>query len=59
LTRYEGVGISEELGAALVVVDAKDERASAFYQRHGFEPLTDQPSRLIARMTDVRAIVPE
>jgi hypothetical protein len=33
-------------GCAAVVVDAKDERSKAFYQKYGFEPFPDRPLRL-------------
>lgn len=31
--------LSDEVGAALALVDAKDERAAAFYRRHQFRIL--------------------
>jgi ribosomal protein S18 acetylase RimI-like enzyme len=37
---------SREIASAAVVVDAKDDRARAFYQRHDFIPLPSQPNRL-------------
>lgn len=37
---------SREIASAVIVVDAKDERARAFYQRHDFIPLPSQPNRL-------------
>lgn len=37
----------QEIGTALVVVDAKDDRARRFYLRHGFIPLRNAPNRLI------------
>ena len=36
-----------EVMAYAMVVDAKDEAAARFYQHLGFEPLTDEPRRLI------------
>lgn len=37
---------TREIASAMVVVDAKDENARAFYLRHGFIPLPSQPNRL-------------
>jgi hypothetical protein len=34
----------EEVAAYALVVDAKDERAKAFYEHYGFTPCMDQPS---------------
>lgn len=42
------------LGARIVVVHAKDERARAFYLRHGFEPSPANPLQLMILMKDVR-----
>ncbi len=36
---------TQEAGAAVLVVDAKDERAREFYLRHDFIPLPSQPNR--------------
>ena len=36
-----------ELAAFALVVDAKDDRAAAFYRHHGFEPLESQPRQLV------------
>lgn len=38
---------SLEVGSAVVVVDAKDDRATEFYIAHGFEPITRTPQRLV------------
>lgn len=37
----------QEVGSAVLVVDAKDERARQFYLRHDFIPLPSQPNRLL------------
>lgn len=37
---------TREIGSAVVVVDAKDERAREFYLRHDFIPLPSSPERL-------------
>ncbi|PYU82992.1 MAG: GNAT family N-acetyltransferase [Acidobacteria bacterium] len=36
---------TQEVGSAVLVVDAKDERAREFYLRHDFIPLPSQPNR--------------
>jgi len=41
---------SDEIGASLIVVDAKDERARAFYEKHGFLRLISAPMRLVLPM---------
>lgn len=49
---------SDEIGAALIVVDAKDDRAKRFYEKHGFVSLAAAPSRLVLPMrTAVAAVV--
>jgi predicted GNAT family N-acyltransferase len=41
---------SDEIGASLIVVDAKDEEARAFYEKHGFLGLISAPMRLVLPM---------
>ncbi|MGH9623889.1 MAG: GNAT family N-acetyltransferase [Bryobacteraceae bacterium] len=36
----------DEVASYALVVDAKDERAKAFYEHYGFTPCMDQPSPL-------------
>jgi ribosomal protein S18 acetylase RimI-like enzyme len=38
----------------LLIVDALDEDAAAFYERYGFVPFPDRPLRLGARLKDIR-----
>lgn len=45
----------EAAAARLVVVDAIDDTAVAFYARHGFVPAPEHPRRLYRRMKDIRA----
>lgn len=45
----------ESVAARLVAVDAIDERAARFYQRHGFTPTLGDDLRLYRRMKDIRA----
>jgi ribosomal protein S18 acetylase RimI-like enzyme len=51
----KAVAAGEAAAARLVVVDALDERAVAFYARHGFIALPGNPMRLFRRLKDVRA----
>jgi len=51
----KAVAAGEAAAARLVVVDAIDEDAAHFYQRHGFVPAPEHPLRLYRRMGDVRA----
>lgn len=45
-------GVSQEIGAMAVIVDAKDDRARTFYERHGFRRFEDDPYRLFVPMAD-------
>jgi hypothetical protein len=45
--------------ARLLVVDAIDENAARFYERHGFIRTPELPLRLHRRMNDVRASLKE
>jgi GNAT superfamily N-acetyltransferase len=47
---------SATIGAAAVLVDAKDDAARRFYERYGFERLPDQPRRLFLPMRTVAAL---
>ncbi|WP_326548043.1 GNAT family N-acetyltransferase [Mycolicibacterium sp. ND9-15] len=51
----KAVAAGEVAAARLIVVDAVDEDAAAFYQRHGFIPAPENSLRLYRRMKDVRA----
>ena len=42
------------VGTPLLVVDALDETAAAFYARYGFVPFPDRPLRLGAKLRDIR-----
>lgn len=43
-----------EIPAAVLAVDAKDDRAAAFYRHHGFTPLADAPMTLFLPLASVR-----
>jgi len=55
----KAVDAGEAAAARLVVVDAIDEAAAAFYERHGFVPAPGHRFRLYRRMKDVRASLDE
>lgn len=48
--------ISEELGAMAILVDAKDERAAAWYACYGFRRFQDRPLTLFLPMAEVRKL---
>jgi GNAT superfamily N-acetyltransferase len=50
----KAVSAGEAAAAQLVVVDAVDEAAVAFYERHGFVPAPEHSLRLYRRMKDIR-----
>jgi GNAT superfamily N-acetyltransferase len=39
--------VLEHIGVHALFVDAKDERAAAFYAKYGFRPLPNDPLRLV------------
>lgn len=51
----KAVNAGEAAAARLIVVDAVDDEAARFYERHGFVSVPDHPLRLFRRMKDVRA----
>lgn len=46
------VEAARRAGGRLIVVDAIDERASAFYRRHDFHPFPSDPFRLAMKVSD-------
>jgi hypothetical protein len=40
-------------GGRLIVVDAIDSKAAAFYRKHGFTPCPGRPDRLVMKVSDV------
>jgi GNAT superfamily N-acetyltransferase len=50
---------STDLGILGVVVDAKNDKARAFYERYGFVPLTDRPLTLIILTKTILAAAPK
>jgi GNAT superfamily N-acetyltransferase len=49
------VRAADEVGIRAVLVDAIDDRAAAFYERFGFEPLAGDPLTLMATVAQMRA----
>jgi GNAT superfamily N-acetyltransferase len=49
----KAVAAGDAAAARLVVVDAIDENAARFYERHGFLPAPEHPLRLYRRMKDI------
>lgn len=47
--------VSEEIGASLVVVDAKDDPARCFYERFGFNAVVNEPLRLVLAIKSIPA----
>ena len=48
------VAASDTVAARLVVVDAIDDQAAAFYRRWGFIDVPENPHRLFRKISDVR-----
>ena len=46
---------ASEVASALVVVEAKDQAAVAFYQKFGFFPCLDSPRKLFLPMRTIAA----
>jgi predicted GNAT family N-acyltransferase len=46
---------SREIGSVAVIVDAKDEKAAAFYEKFGFRRFEDPPLRLFMMMSTIAA----
>jgi GNAT superfamily N-acetyltransferase len=48
---------ADDIGGRAVLVHAKDAGTAAFYQRHGFVPLEQNPNHLYVLMKDLRASI--
>jgi GNAT superfamily N-acetyltransferase len=48
---------AETGGGRLVVVDALDDAAAAFYRHHDFTPVKDNPYRLVLKIASIRALL--
>jgi GNAT superfamily N-acetyltransferase len=53
------VAASDAAAARLVVVDAIDERAAAFYRNRGFAMVPENPLRLFRKVSDIRRSIDE
>jgi len=50
-------GAADEIGGRAVLVHAKDDGAAAFYQRHGFVPIEQNPNHLYVLTKDLRSSI--
>lgn len=50
---YRCAALTKEIGIIGIVVDAKHQKAKRFYERYGFNELTDQPMTLILPIKNV------
>jgi GNAT superfamily N-acetyltransferase len=48
--------VRSEVASFAVIVDAKDDRARAFYERESFLPFPDQPMKLFRPMADIEQL---
>ncbi|MEV5704365.1 GNAT family N-acetyltransferase [Actinoallomurus sp. NPDC052274] len=53
------VNASEVAGGRIIVVDAIDDHATAFYMHHGFRAIKGNPRRLVLKMATARALLDE
>jgi GNAT superfamily N-acetyltransferase len=51
------VGASEATAGRLIVVDAVDAAAAAFYRKHDFAPVRGNPSRLVLKIATARQLM--
>jgi len=51
------VRVADDLGIAVVIIDAKHEQARAFYLRYGFKTLPDQPLTLWLLLPTLREVL--
>ncbi len=55
---HRSLQASRQVAAFAVIVDAKDERAVAFYRRYEFTPFEDRPARLFLSMNVIEKLFP-
>jgi len=48
------VTAADTASGRLIVVDAVDDTAAAFYRHHDFQPVRDNPHRLVIKVSTVR-----
>jgi hypothetical protein len=46
----KSLNLSQSIGAVALIVDAKDQKAKEFYEKHQFIPLRDEPFKLYLPM---------
>jgi len=51
------LAVAEVVGGVALAIDAKDERAAAWYERFGALTLLDDPLRLVLPLETIRATV--
>ena len=49
------IAVAREVGGVALAIDAKDERAAAWYQRFGALPLLDDPLKLVLPLATIAA----
>ena len=49
------LAVAQEVGGVALAIDAKDERAAAWYERFGALPLLDDPLKLVLPLDTIRA----
>jgi GNAT superfamily N-acetyltransferase len=54
---HRSLGHADQIAAMAVVIDAKDESATAFYRHYGLIPLQTQPSRLFVPMRSIAQLL--
>ena len=52
------LAVAQEVGGVALAIDAKDERAAAWYERFGALRLLDDPLRLVLPLDTIRATLP-
>ena len=50
---------SQDVAAAVVLVDAKDDKANRFYARYGFQGIAGEPKRMFLPMKTVAELLPD
>jgi GNAT superfamily N-acetyltransferase len=55
---HRSLQASRQVAALAVIVDAKDERAVAFYRRYEFIPFAEQPTRLFLPLSVIEKLFP-
>ncbi|MGH3798791.1 MAG: hypothetical protein ACRDTD_01395 [Pseudonocardiaceae bacterium] len=51
------VTAADTASGRLIIVDAIDETAAAFYRHHDFQPVRDNPHRLVLKLSTVRKVL--